>query len=130
MRDLCEGNGSLLLPVLQASSMLCLAGPLQVSNTDLVLDVLQHGARLFLVSTDVYVNRPRSRAWYSIALTPLQRQTYPQWYCISQNMPRAHPHDRSVLLAALTQPCLIAALTGTPLAPGSSDDATEAEIRR
>ena len=32
MRDLCDGNGSLLLPVLQASSMLCLAESLQVNN--------------------------------------------------------------------------------------------------
>ena len=46
MRDLCEGNGSLLLPVLQASSMLCLAGPLQVSNTKVVPEVRQHSAQL------------------------------------------------------------------------------------
>lgn len=75
MRDLCEGNGSLLLPVLQASSMLCLAGPLQVSNTASVPQVRQHVKPINLMST--HVNRPRSRAWFSSGLTPLQQQTYP-----------------------------------------------------
>ena len=54
MRGLCEGNGSLLLPVLQASSMLCLAGPLQVRTKAVVPDVWGYdAARLTLISTAV-----------------------------------------------------------------------------
>lgn len=45
-------------------------------------------------------------------------------------MPRRHLQNRWVSLAAQTHQSLIPALTGTPLPPGSSHAAAEAEVRQ